>query len=171
MTVGDEARVARDGDALDLGASDPRQGGDRRLAPDRRQTTLRTFVQGGLTPRRRGGRRSHERDALIDWHEPHLLFLALAILLLSVADAFLTLTLITEGANEANPILAFVLDGHPKFFATLKIGLTGTGILVLVALARARVFRIVRVGTVMHWLLLAYVALIGYEWWLLRFKV
>ena len=164
---GDEARAAPGVNvvaAYDLGP-------ERRQGADRRRTTLRTFIQGGLTPRRRGSRRSHERDALIDWHEPHLLFLALTILLLSVADAFLTLTLLTEGANEANPLLAFVLEGHPKLFAALKMGLTGTGILVLVALARARVFRLVRVGTVMHWLLLAYVALIGYEWWLLRFKV
>ena len=141
---------------------------DRRQAADRRRLTLRTFIQGGLTPRRRGGRRVHEQDALIDWHEPHLLFLALTILLLSVADAFFTLTLMTVGANEANPVLAFVLEQHPKLFAALKMSLTGGGILVLVAVARARVFRLVRVGTVMHWLLLAYVALIGYEWWLLR---
>lgn len=141
---------------------------DRRRSTDRRRLTLRTFIQGGLTPRRRGGRRAHEQDALIDWHEPHLLFLALTILLLSVADAFFTLTLMTVGANEANPVLAFVLEEHPKLFAALKMGLTGGGILVLVAVARARVFRLVRVGTVMHWLLLAYVALIGYEWWLLH---
>ncbi len=143
-------------------------GAERRQGPDRRRMTLRTFIKGGFTPRRRGGRRAHEQDALIDWHEPHLLFLAVTILLLSVADAFLTLTLMTVGANEANPILAFVLDGHPKLFAVIKMGLTGSGILVLVAVARARVFRLVRVGTVMHWLLLAYVALIGYEWWLLH---
>lgn len=155
----DTARGSRDSGVLVIA--------ERRLAGDRRRMTLRTFLQGGLTPRRRGGRRAHELDALIDWHEPHLLFLAVTILLLSLADAFLTLTLMTVGANEANPILAFVLDVHPKLFAAVKMGLTGGGVLVLVAVARARIFRLIRVGTVMHWLLLAYVALIGYEWWLL----
>ena len=154
------ARGARDSEVVVIA--------ERRQAGDRRRMTLRTFIQGGLTPRRRGGRRAHELDALIDWHEPHLLFLAVTILLLSLADALLTLTLMTVGANEANPILAFVLDGHPKLFAAVKMGLTGGGILVLVAVARARIFRLVRVATVMHWLMLAYVALIGYEWWLLR---
>ena len=156
----DRARAARDRGRVVTA--------ERRQGADRRRTTLRTFVQGGLTPRRRGGRRAHERDALIDWHEPHLLFLAVTILLLSFADAFLTLTLMTAGAEEANPILAFVLDDHPKLFAAVKMGLTGGGILVLVAVARARIFSLVRVGTVMHWLLVAYVALIGYEWWLLH---
>ena len=141
---------------------------ERRLGVDRRRLTLRTFVHGGLTPRRRGARRTHERDLLIDWHEPHLLFLSLTILLLSIADAFLTLTLLTIGAREANPFLAFVLAAHPKLFAALKMGLTGTGVLVMVAMARARIFRLIRVSTIMHWVLLAYVVLIGYEWWLLR---
>ena len=141
---------------------------DRRLGYDRRRTTLWTFMQGGVTPRRRGGRREDEQHSLVDWHEPHLLFLALTILLLNVTDAFLTLTLLTAGAREANPLLAFILNDYPKLFATVKMGLTGGGVLFLVAMARARVFRLMRVGTILHWLLAAYAALIFYEWWLLR---
>ena len=141
---------------------------ERRGGPDRRRMTLRTFLQGGITPRRRGGRREGERDAPVDWHEPHLLFLAITILLLSVADAFLTLTLLGLGATEANPFLRFVLDEHPKLFALVKMTFTGGGVLVLVAVARARVFSLVRVSTVMNWLLLAYAALIFYEWSLLH---
>ena len=79
---------------------------ERCAVSDRRRLSLRTFVQSGLTPRRRGGRRDGEHEHLIDWHEPDLLFLALAILLLSVTDAFFTLTLMTRGAEEANPLLA-----------------------------------------------------------------
>lgn len=96
------------------------------------------------------------------------MFLALTILLLSVADAFLTLTLIMSGAQEANPFLAFVLRDHPELFAVVKMGLTGAGVIVLVAVARSRLFRIMRVGFVLQGLFVAYVALIAYEWWLLR---
>ena len=133
--------------------------------------TWRTFLQGGFTPRRRGGRRAGEGDTPVDWHEPHLLFLSVTILLLSVADAFLTLTLLTLGATEANPFLAFILSEHPKIFALVKMGFTGGGVLVLVAVARSRVFSLVRVSTIMHWLLLAYAALIFYEWSLLHTNV
>ena len=140
----------------------------RRIGYDRRRTTLRTFVQGGLTPRRRGGRRADEQHLPIDWHEPHLLFLALTIMLLSVTDAFLTLTLMAEGAREANPLLAFVLNNYPNLFAEIKMTLTGGGVLVLVAISRARMFRLVRVGSILPWLVMAYAALIFYEWWLLR---
>ncbi len=144
------------------------EGIERRSVYDRRELSMRTFLQGGLTPRRRGGRRTGESHALVDWHEPHLLFMALMILLLSVTDAFLTLTLMTHGATEANPVLAYVLTSHPELFAFVKLTLTGISILVLVALARARVFRIIRVSAVMQSCLALYVALICYEWWMLE---
>lgn len=143
-------------------------GVERRRAGDRRQLTLWSFLRGGITPRRRNGRRAGEQHLPIDWHQPYLLFLSMMILLLSVADAFLTITLIMGGATEANPFLAYILDDHPELFALVKMGLTGAGVLVLVAVARSRVFRIVRVDTILQGLFVAYVALIAYEWWLLR---
>ena len=141
---------------------------DRRIRAERRNVSLRSFLRGGLTPRRRRGRRVDEQHLPIDWHEPYLLFLSVMILLLSVADAFLTLTLIMSGAQEANPFLAFVLRDHPELFAAVKMGLTGTGVLVLVAVARTRLFRVMSVGFVLQGLFVAYVALIAYEWWLLH---
>jgi Domain of unknown function (DUF5658) len=141
---------------------------ERRSGYDRRALSLRTFFQGGLTPRRRSSRRHGEGHALVDWHEPHLLLLSVMILLLSVTDAFLTLTLMTHGATEANPLLAYVLTFFPELFAGVKLFLTGASILVLVALARARVFRIIRVTAIMHSCLAFYLALICYEWWMLR---
>ena len=143
-------------------------GPNRRVFQNRRKLSLRTFIQGSLTPRRRKNRRGHEAEGLLDWHEPHLLFLAITILLLSVTDAFLTLTLIAHGAEEANPVMAFFLEQTPRLFATVKMALTGGGIVVLVALARARVFQVIRISIIIHWCLLAYLVLIGYEYGLLR---
>jgi len=136
---------------------------ERRLGGDRRHLTWRSFLQGGLTPRRRGGRRAGEQHLPVDWHEPYLLFLSLTILLLSVADAFLTLTLIVGGAQEANPLLAYILRDGPEWFAAVKLGLTGAGVLVLVAMARFRVFRIMRVAFVLQGVFVVYVVLIAYE--------
>ena len=141
---------------------------ERRRGSDRRRLTWRSFLQGGLTPRRRGGRRADEQHFPIDWHGPYLLFLSFTILLLSVADAFLTLTLIMGGAREANPLMAYILRDSPEWFAAVKMGLTGAGVLVLVALARSRVFRILRAGFFLQGMFVLYVALIAYEWWALR---
>jgi hypothetical protein len=150
-------------EAVELAVRERRSSG-----ADRRRTTLRTFAQSGFTPRRRGGRRDGEQYLPIDWHEPYLLFLALTILILNVADAFLTLTLLTAGAREANPIIAYVLEQHPQLFAITKVGLTSVGVLVLVAVARARIFNVMRAGTLLHAVLIGYSTLIAYEWWLLR---
>jgi len=142
---------------------------ERRRGGDRRQLTLRSFLKGSITPRRRnGGRRAGDQHLPVDWHEPHLLFLAMTILLLSVADAFLTITLIMGGAQEANPLIAFILQEHPQWFAAVKMGLTGVGVVVLVPAARSKFLRIMRVGAVLQALFVVYVALIAYEWWLLR---
>jgi hypothetical protein len=64
--------------------------------------------------------------------------------------------------------MAALLGNHPELFAIVKMGLTGGGVMVLVAVARARLFRIMRVDVVLHGFFVAYVALIAYEWWLLR---
>jgi hypothetical protein len=104
----------------------------------------------------------------VDWHEPHLMFLAIVILLLSMADAFLTLTLLLHGAEEVNPVMRFLIERTPRLFALTKMALTGAGIVVLVALARARLFRIFRISNIIHWCMLGYVALIVYEAWLLQ---
>ncbi|HEX6995327.1 MAG TPA: DUF5658 family protein [Gammaproteobacteria bacterium] len=142
---------------------------ERRSGYDRRRTGIKTFLRGGLTPRRRnGGRRRDDYALFVDWHEPHLLFLAIAILLLSVTDAFMTVTLLSVGAHEANPVMELVLQQRPELFAAVKMALTGAGVLVLVACARATLFRIIRVSAVMHWFLLLYAGLIAYEYWLLR---
>lgn len=148
-------------------AADSDSAVERRDVRDRRQFTMRTIVQGSITPRRRAGRRDDEHEGLIDWHEPQLLFLALTIVLLSVTDAFFTLTLLTNGAVEANPVMAYILENYPGYFAGLKMGLTGIGVMVLVALARSKVFKIIRVRTILQGFLAAYALLVGYELWLL----
>ena len=140
---------------------------DRRVNDiDRRALTLRTLIASGFTPRRRAGRRAGDQELIVDFHEPRLLVPAVALLLLSIADAFLTVTLMTDGAQEANPLLAFVLAEHPRLFAAVKMALTGVGALLLVALARARVFKLVRVSLFLYALVAAYVALVAYEAWL-----
>ena len=135
---------------------------------DRRAVTFWTFLKGGFVPRRRGGRRAGEHEQPVDFHEPYLLVLAVLMLMLSVADAFFTVMLLTNGAEETNPLLAFVLNEHPRLFAVVKMGLTGTGVVLLVAVARMRLLRLVRASVVLQLLVLAYAALVAYEAWLVR---
>lgn len=153
-------------------APEPESSGDALPLPDRRLGTAdrrarlwRTLLVSSLAPRRRAGRRAGEHLP-VDFHEPYLLVLSIAMLVLSVADAFLTVTLLTHGAKEANPLLAFVLDEHPRLFAVVKMALTGLGVVLLVALARTRVFKVVRADWFLTALVAAYLALVAYEAWL-----
>ena len=147
------------------------QRGRRSNEIDRRALTLRTLLTSGVAPRRRGGRRAGEHESPVDFHEPYLLRLAIAMLVLSVADGFLTVTLLNGGAEEANPVLAFVLDEHPRLFAAIKMGLTGLGVVLLVAMARARLFELVRASAFLKGLVVAYFALVAYEAWLVSTMV
>ena len=76
--------------------------------------------------------------------------------------------IIAGGAQEANPVMALLLERMPKMFVIVKMALTGAGIVVLVALARARIFRVIRISNIIHWCMLGYVALIIYEGILFR---
>ncbi len=92
----------------------------------------------------------------------------MGILLLSVADAFMTITLLSGGAVEVNPVMAAVIHQSAAVFAGLKMALTGAGVTLMVFLARYRVMRVVRVEIILYGVLVAYVVLLSYEFWMLR---
>ncbi|HET6629617.1 MAG TPA: DUF5658 family protein, partial [Woeseiaceae bacterium] len=138
--------------------------GESRVLPDRRAFTWRTFVFGYFLSRRREHRRTSERDSVfIDWHHPWLFFLGTGIMLLSTVDAFLTLQLLSKGAIEINPIMDLMLDHSHIAFAVTKMLLTGLGILVLVFLARLRLFNFMRTGLLLTLFFSFYACLVCYQ--------
>ncbi len=104
---------------------------------------------------------------MTDWFHPQWLALTIGILLLCVLDAILTLTLISNGATEVNPLMEPLVKGSGHSFAYWKIGLTAMGVMLLTLLARLR-FWGRAVGTVLYVVLAGYIVLVGYELFLLR---
>lgn len=102
-----------------------------------------------------------------DWFHPQWLAVAVTILCLSCADAILTLTLISHGANEVNPLMAPLVTGSGYSFGFWKIGLTAVGVVILTLLARLRLWGRA-VGTILYVILGGYIVLIAYELFLLR---
>ncbi|HVY80426.1 MAG TPA: DUF5658 family protein [Steroidobacteraceae bacterium] len=142
---------------------------ERRRPSDRRKRTLRALIYGSLNPRRLGPRRDGEQSLVaVDWHHPQWLAVAVLTLLMCVADALLTITLLQRGAYEANPFMQPLLQGSPLVFTTVKFGLTATGLVILILLARVRLFRNVPVSFLLYAVLVAYAVLIGYELWMLE---
>jgi hypothetical protein len=143
--------------------------GERRDRKDRRGRAWWSVLYGSFRPRRRRPPRrlSESRFHALDWHAPHLLAVAIGILLLSFADAFMTVTLLSGGAVEVNPIMAAVVYKSAALFASLKMAMTGFGVVFMVMLARYRFMRLVRVDVVLYGVLVAYSVLLAYEYWML----
>lgn len=142
--------------------------GERRAGTERRERHWFGLLRGHSMRRRQDPRRSSEHHvAAVDWHRPHWLAVGLLILVLSIIDAFATLTLLDRGAEEINPVMAPLVKGSGHGFAWLKLSLTIFGVVVLTALARIRLFGRFRVGTLLYLVLAIYVLLVSYESWLL----
>lgn len=137
---------------------------DKRMQTDRREFGWRTVFFGFLRSRRKGSRRLADGDVMfLDWHHPWLFFLAVGTMLLSVADAFLTLRLIERGMFEANPFMAWVMQYGTAAFTGTKLGMTAFGIFTLVYLAKTRFLDRIRAGLFLTAFFSGYAALVCYE--------
>jgi len=137
---------------------------ERRGRDERRSRTLFAYLYGGHRPRRLNGRREADKVyPFIDWHSARVLALALGILALCVADGVLTVVLITNGATEANPLMAMLVPQNLGLFAAVKLTLTATSLFVIVACSRMRLMRHIPGESIMYLVLAGYAVLIGYE--------
>lgn len=148
----------------------PDLGEERRGRGERRSRLWWSVWYGSFNPRRRRPPRrlDDSRYQSLDWYSAHLLAVSIGILLLSAVDAFLTLTLLFNGANEINPLMAPAILRGAATFAALKMGLTSVGIVLMVFLARYRFMRVIRVDLAMYGILLLYIGLVLYEIWMLK---
>ncbi len=131
---------------------------------DRRQFGWLTMVFGFLRSRRRELRRGVDSNpTFLDWHHPVVFFLAVAIMALSIADAFFTLMLLDLGMIEANPVMNSMINQGNTWFITSKVTLTGLGLLTIVFLSRVRFLNRVRTGYVLGLIFIGYCCLITFQ--------
>lgn len=137
---------------------------EQRTAADRRTLTWRTAVYGFVLSRRRQHRRSAEADVIfLDWHHPWLFFLSVGTMILSCADAFLTLQLLDRGMTEVNPAMLALLSVGTLTFVVVKLALTSCGIFVLVFLAKVNFLNRFRTGLFLTAFFSGYAVLVCYE--------
>jgi len=141
---------------------------DRRSGAERRHRHWYGLLLGHEKRRRQNPRRVDEHNlAVVDWHHPQWLLVSVLIVVLSVVDAFATLTLLSHGAQEINPVMAPLVTGSGHSFAFWKMGLTVFGVVILTSISRIRFFRGLQVGVLLYLVLAAYIVLVAYEAWLL----
>jgi hypothetical protein len=138
---------------------------ERRAAKNRRrENSFHAFLYGNFRPRRRSSRRADDHHRFIfDWHEPHVLYTALAIVLLSCTDALFTLNLLQIGAIEVNQIMDHLIQTSVERFLWIKIGTTIVSVLVLVFVAQRRILGQFRAIRILQGICVLYAGLIGYE--------
>lgn len=137
---------------------------DQRALDERRNFTWRTVFFGFMRSRRHNYRREIDADVdFIDWHHPWLFFLAVGTMLMSCLDAFMTLQLLERGMVEANPVMAAVLGYGTTAFAVSKMLMTGTSLLLLVYVAKARFLNRFRTGLFLTGIFSLYACLVCYE--------
>lgn len=137
---------------------------ERRSGVERRRLNVAAYWRGALNPRRRDGRRLTDRAyPVVDWHSPRVLALVMLILGLSALDGVLTVLLMSQGAQEVNPIMALLVPHNLGWFAAVKLGLTSIGAAVLVACARMKLFRLFPGEVLLYLVVACYIALVGYE--------
>ena len=80
-----------------------------------------------------------------------------------IADAVFTLTLLSRGAIEVNPFMAWLIETDIQLFAIIKMALTGVCLIFLVMHINFRIYRLLKVNHVLYACLPLYALLIAYE--------
>lgn len=98
----------------------------KRLQDDRRSMHMQSLLYSLFKRRRKGSRRSADRHKghYVDLHEPKLVVIAAAILIMSSLDAYFTLLLLQYGAEEINPLMKMLIDMDVALFIKTKFAIT-----------------------------------------------
>lgn len=117
-------------------------GVDRRDS-DRRDRPTRPWIGMRGPFRRMRGRRAADRIGYVDRYSRRDVALILAVFVMNVGDAFLTMLWLDRGGREANPIMDFFLDIGPGAFLLQKCLVVGIWLVILLV---HKNFRFARLG-------------------------
>ncbi len=117
---------------------------ERRSGFDRRRKKFPSFKELFKYRRRRHVRRKddYQKIVILDKYSNAVSGVIIAILMLSLCDAFLTLFLTSIGAIESNPIMAFYLNLNEFTFVLVKYGLTALSVTIILTLPYASIRRL-----------------------------
>jgi hypothetical protein len=142
------------------------QSEERRSGNDRRVRPTSPFTLQSLVGSRHHYRRNQDarKFYFVDLYSPFSVLVLLSALVLSIADAFLTLRLVGEDVRELNPVMDFFLKLGPLHFIMVKWFLTAFGLSTLLVLKNYYLWQgRVRTVVVLALLPFLYLVLVSYE--------
>lgn len=117
-----------------------------------------------LRGRRKKARRAGEgENYYVDRYELRYLFLIITILVFCFLDAFLTVILLQLGAQELNPFMLLFIEKDVVFSMVVKYVMTAVSLIFILIHKNFRIFRNVRVHSLLYCVLTLYVALVLFE--------
>jgi len=103
----------------------------------------------------------------VDYYAGRLMLCTIAILFLSIGDAFFTLNILANGGEELNWLMAILIEENVEKFVAFKLALTSMALILLVIHHNVQLIGGIRVRHLKYMVLIGYSALIGYELFLL----
>ncbi len=136
---------------------------------DRRTLSFKSFFSSFSISRRINARRSQElkQGYYTDRYEKWVGWSAIAIVLLSTLDGFFTLNILEKGGTELNPLMQALLEYDTQVFLFSKLVITVTCVLFCLVHINFHMFRVLSMKIMIKSILAIYLALIGYEIFLL----
>lgn len=141
---------------------------------DRRQSMpfFCAFHLGIKTGKRASERRAGRgKPGYVDYYSGHLMLCTVAILCLSLLDAFFTLNILANGGEELNWFMAVLIEDSVEKFIGFKLALTSLALILLVIHHNVQLTQRIRVRHLKYMILAGYSVLIGYELHLLDLAV
>ncbi len=139
---------------------------ERRSGKDRRARPTSPFTIRSLRGSRQHFRRKEDTRKLffVDLYSPLSVAVLMFTLGLSVVDAFLTLVLVGQDAQELNPVMDFFLKLGPFQFILAKWFLTAFGLTTLLILKNYYLWQgRVKAAVLLFIFPFLYLVLVGYE--------
>jgi len=103
-----------------------------------------------------------------DIYQREVGLLSVLLVLLSCADAFLTLQVLQLGAIEMNPLMDGLIQHSSQNFVGLKVALTALSALLFVRYSNFRIIGRIKVINIMRAICVSYGVLVVYELFLLN---
>jgi hypothetical protein len=147
---------------------------EKRIGQDRRIHQFPKWRYLLFSGRRARARRKEDihRTFYFDRYSSNLFAAIIAILMLSVLDALLTLYLIDNGSTELNPVMSYFIEYGPFVFMGAKYFLTCTGVIILLLFRNVlRKRSITHTQHIFSYIIGAFTTVIAWQLYLILFVV
>jgi len=147
---------------------------EKRCGRDRRTHQFPKWRYLLFSGRRAKARRKEDlyRTFYFDRYSSNLFAAIVAILMLSVLDALLTLYLIDNGSTELNPVMSYFIEYGPFVFMGAKYLLTCAGVIILLLFRNVLQKRsITHPQHIFSYIIVAFSTVIAWELYLIFFVV